>query len=343
MNLMVRRDFLCMMASAGAGTLALSSSGDSEAPKRVMSVLGWINASSMGSTLSHEHVMCDFIGADQVSKDRYVADEVVKTVQPYLEQVQSLGCKTFIDCTPAYIGRDAEILRTLSENRGIHILTNTGYYGAAGDKYVPAHAYDEQPEQLAARWIAEWKQGIDGTGIRPGFMKIGVDSGPLSEIDRKLVRAACIAHLDTGLTIASHTGDGTAALEQLDELESLGVSPSAFIWVHAQNEHDLLYQKQAAERGAWLSFDGISPSSTPRHLEAVQELSDDGFFSQILVSHDAGWYSVGEDDGGSFRHYNDLYRRFLPAFFRSGRTKDDITQLMERNPVEAFAVRIRAV
>ena len=31
------------------------------------------------------------------------------------------------------------------------------------------------------------RHGIEGTGIRPGFVKIGVDAGPLSEIDRKLV------------------------------------------------------------------------------------------------------------------------------------------------------------
>ena len=110
------------------------------------------------------------------------------------------------------------LLKRLSEASGLHILTNTGYYGAANDKHVPAFAFTETAEQLAARWIREAERGIDGTGIQPAFMKIGVDEAPLSEIDTKLVRAAAITHLRTGLPIASHTSTGTAALEQLDLL-----------------------------------------------------------------------------------------------------------------------------
>ena len=114
----------------------------------------------------------------------------------------------------AYIGRDAWLLQRLSRAAGINVVTTTGYYGAAKDKFVPAHAYRESPEQLAARWTREFVNGIDGTNIKPGIIKIGVDSGPLSAIDAKIVRAAALTHLLTGLTICSHTGDGTAAFEQ---------------------------------------------------------------------------------------------------------------------------------
>ncbi len=77
----------------------------------------------------------------------------------------------------------------------MNIITNTGYYGAAGDKYIPKHAYSESAEELASRWINEWKNGIGSTGIKPGFIKIGVDDGPLSDIDKKLVEAAALTHL----------------------------------------------------------------------------------------------------------------------------------------------------
>ena len=55
-------------------------------------------------------------------------------------------------------------------------------------------------------------------------MKIGVDPGGLSDIDRKLVEAAAIAHKATGLPIASHTVDGTAAHQSLDVLDAQGVA-----------------------------------------------------------------------------------------------------------------------
>jgi phosphotriesterase-related protein len=73
---------------------------------------------------------------------------------------------------------------------------------------------------------------------RPRFIKIGVNNGPLDELDRKLVRAAAITARETGLTIASHAGDGAAVLEQLEIVAAEGTSLWKFVWVHAQNEHD---------------------------------------------------------------------------------------------------------
>ncbi len=228
---------------------------------RVMTVTGPIAPGEMGFTLPHEHVIVDFVGADKVSRDRYDADEVYEVALPHLRQARSLGCRTLVECTPAYIGRDAALLERLSSKSGLTILTNTGYYGAANDKFMPAYAYGETAEELAGRWARELEEGIEGTAIRPGFIKIGVDAGPLSEIDRKLIVAAGHAHLKTGLSIAAHTGNGEAAEEQLSALRELGVDGSEWIWVHAQSEGSVTLHARAAEQGAWLEFDGIGPAT----------------------------------------------------------------------------------
>ena len=177
------------------------------------------------------------------------------TVLPYLQQVRALGCETLVECTPAYLGRDPQLLQAFVGQRpALRILSNTGYYGAAKDKHVPAFAFTETAEQLAARWIREAERGIDDTAIKPAFMKIGVDAAPLSEIDAKLVRAAAITHRETGLPIASHTGTGAAAMAELDLLEAAGVPSSAFIWVHAQSERDDTFH---VRRGATGRLGGV--------------------------------------------------------------------------------------
>src|SRR6185503_20351713 len=147
---------------------------------RIDTVTGPIAADRLGLTLMHEHVLVDFIGAAEVSPSRYDADAVFKAVLPHLQQARTLGCETLVECTPAYLGRDPRLLKRLSEASGVHILSNTGYYGAAKDKHLPAHAFQETAEQLAARWIREHDHGIDGTGIKPALLKIGVDESPLS-------------------------------------------------------------------------------------------------------------------------------------------------------------------
>ena len=308
-----------------------------------MTVLGAIPASEFGVTLTHEHVFLDFVGAAQVSKDRYDPNVVFAATLPHLEQVKDLGCDSLVECTPAYIGRDAALLQRLAAASGLHLLTNTGYYGAAKNKFLPGHAFTETADQLAARWLSEWNDGIEGTRIRPGFIKIGVDSGPLPDAHRNLVRAAARTHLASGLTIAAHTGNGAAAMDELAVLKEEGVSPGAFIWVHAQSERDEDVHARAAQMGAWLSFDGISPKSVERHVNMVKAMKERGMLNRALVSHDAGWYDANKPNGGTFRPFDTLFKEFLPALREAGFTHEEIQQLLVVNPREAFTIGTRAL
>jgi phosphotriesterase-related protein len=337
-----RRAWLAGAASLLGGACASRGTNDrspreATASRSIETVTGTIAADRLGVTLMHEHVLVDFIGADRVSPDRYDANHVAAAVLPHLQQARALGCDTLVECTPAYLGRDPRLLKRLSEASGIHILSNTGYYGAASDKHLPRHAFSETAEQLAARWAREAERGLDGTSIKPAFMKIGVDDAPLSEIDRKLVRAAGLAHRASGLPIASHTGSGAAALEELDLLEQMGVPLSAFIWVHAQSERDAAFHTRVATRGAWVEFDGISATSVARHVELVQQMKDQGLFGNVLVSHDAGWYRVGEPGGGTFRPYDTLFTAFVPALRAAGFGDAHTRQLLVTNPRRALA------
>ncbi len=337
-----RREWLAGAVAMLGGACASAgphdrSSRDTVTQRAIQTVTGAIAADRLGVTLMHEHVLVDFIGADQVSPSRYDVDEVFATVLPHLRQVRALGCDTLVECTPACLGRDPRLLRRLARASGLHILSNTGYYGAANDKYVPRDAFDESAEQLAARWIREHERGIDGTGIKPAFIKIGVDDAPLSPIDRKLVVAAGLTNRATGLPIASHTGSGAAAIEQLDLLEKAGVPFSAFIWVHAQSEADAAFHRQVARRGGWLEFDGVSPPNVANHVALMRQVKEEGFFGSVLVSHDAGWYRVGEPGGGRFRPYDTLFAAFVPALRSGGFAAEDVRQLLVTNPLRALA------
>jgi len=302
-----------------------------------------VPASKLGTTLPHEHILVDFIGADRVIPSRYRAEDVIAAALPHLDRIKSLGVTTFIDCTPAYLGRDPVLLRSLSERSGLNIVTNTGYYGAAGEKYLPALVRDESADQLAERWIAEWRQGIGSSGVRPGFIKIGVDRGPLTGNQRKIVRAAARAHRGSGLTIAAHTGDGAAAMEQIAILRAERLSPSSWIWVHAQNEPDLSLQVKAAREGAWVELDGVAPDSVDENVKTLLQFRKERILGRILLSHDAGWYHVGEPGGGDFRPFDLLLTRLLPALREKGFTPEEIEQLTVDNPRDAFSLGVRSV
>ncbi|MBK1880079.1 phosphotriesterase family protein [Pelagicoccus mobilis] len=322
--------------------LALLLATHAIARPQIMTVAGMIDAEDFGKSLIHEHILVDFIGAAETGYHRWDRAAAAKAMLPYLEELAPHGIQSFVECTPAYIGRDPILLKTLSDQSGLHIVTNTGYYGARQNKFLPEHAHTETADQLAARWTLEWTDGIEDTGIKPGFIKIGVDRGSLSDLHKKLVIAAAKTHLETGLTIASHTGPGPAALEQIELLKEHGVSPSAFIWVHAHNETDLSNHLEAAQQGAWISLDGIRFRSVERIFDQIENLRAHDHLDRILLSHDAGWYRPEEADPASkVRPYTDLFALLLPRLQEAGYTQNEIDQLLIRNPAKALTIQVR--
>lgn len=282
------------------------------------------------SILTHEHVLVDFIGADQVSPSRYNPDEAFAAAKPRLEEVKKYGCRRILECTPAYLGRDPRLLRRLEEATGIELWTNTGLYAAANHKYLPSYVAAESPAALARRWIAEARDGVDG--VKPRFIKVGVDNAPLREPDRKVVEAAAIASLETGLTIACHTtGGGPAAEQTIEILLSRKLPLDKYVWVHAQNEKDNQYFQRAARAGAWVSFDGLSARAHERHWQAYSFMLSESLLARTLLSHDSGWYRVGEPGGGQFNGYTYIYEQFLPQV-----APEFHELLLVTNPVRAF-------
>src|SRR6056297_2512781 len=122
---------------------------------QVITVTGAIEPEEMGLTLIHEHIIVDWIGADSTGYHRWDKKEIVERALPYLEELKKYGVTSFLDCTPAYLGRDPYVLKELAERSGLHILTNTGYYGVGNNKYVPKSAMNASPEDIAAIWIKE--------------------------------------------------------------------------------------------------------------------------------------------------------------------------------------------
>ncbi|HOK46777.1 MAG TPA: hypothetical protein PLA43_09765 [Bryobacteraceae bacterium] len=280
-----------------------------------------------GSTLVHEHILVDFGGI--VSPGRYSRAEVVRIARPKLEEVKKLGCQRFLECTPNYLGRDPELLARLSDAVGIEIWTNTGIYGAADRKAVPSFVHSLTAERLARRFISEATNGIGA--MKPRFIKTGVQTSPLDELDRKLVRAAAIASRETGLTVASHTGTGRAALEELEIFADEKVSAEKFVWVHANAEKDRSIHEKVARAGGWVEFDGVSESGAAWHRDCIRWMAERNLLGKVLISQDSGWYNVGEPGGGNFRGYTYIYTGFLPLLEPAWRR-----QLMVTNPKAAF-------
>jgi phosphotriesterase-related protein len=307
----------------------------------IMTVNGPLDPENMGITLPHEHFLVDFIGADSTGYSRWNKDTVIARVMPYLLEAKAAGVQTMVECTPAFLGRDPELLRRLSAGSGVNILTNTGYYGAIENKALPDEAFTLSAGELSDIWIGEWMNGIESTGIKPGFIKIAVPGDSvLSPVHEKLVRAAALTHLKTGLTITAHTGPEAPAKSELNVLREEGVDPSAFVWTHAQ-AGSLSGQVQLAREGCWVSLDNVMIDNIDRYVAMLVNLREHGLLNRALISHDAGWYDVIDPESVTYRGYTALFTHLKQALTDKGFTPEDWRLLTETNPREAYTIRIR--
>lgn len=302
-----------------------------------MTVTGEIQSNKMGFTLPHEHILVDFIGAEETGKHRYNPKEVIKVMFPYLMDIQKLGVTTFIDCTPMYLARDVSILKELANRTKLNILTNTGLYGR--EPYIPKQAYTQSIEKLAGQWIQEANEGIEGTGIKPGFIKTAVDGGKFTDIEKKLIEVAAVVSKKTNLTIATHTCFGEKAIQILEVLEAYDVNPQKWIFVHANIEEKIELISQVAERGAWIELDGVGQEGqNDKIINILDILLDQEYQDQILLSQDAGCFFVGEPNGGEIRPFSPFITEFLPMLHDHGIQDNLIQKITVENPAIAFSI-----
>jgi len=316
----------------------LSTCQDSKVLNQINTVQGPINVSELGLSLTHEHIMSNY-GKELSQASDYDSIKLLNQVIPYLKKLKSLGVNSIFDCTTEYFGRRIDLLKMISDSTEIQIITNTGFYGAANDRYIPEFAYKASAKSISEIWIDEFENGIQGTEIRPGFIKLAFDDGkPPSDIDKKLFEAGILTHISTGLPLAVHTGKNSEALRlQMQLLRDYDVHPSAWIWTHANKVSDDKILIDLAAKGAWISLDGVNESNTYEYMKRIKLFKQNDLLHKILLSHDGN----GFPSGGKIRDFEAIFESLIPEMLTNGFTNDNIHQILVRNPQEAFQIRRR--
>ena len=69
----------------------------------------------------------------------------------------------------------------------------------------------------------------------------------------------------------------------------------------------------------------------------VLRVLDAGFGSQLLLSHDAGWFDPAQPGGGTPRGYTHLVTTLIPALNAAGVDDATVDRLTRDNPFAAYA------
>lgn len=302
---------------------------------KVQTVLGEIDPSEMGNTLTHDHVFLD------AWKLRELYEVILDDESIAIEELQDFkaaGGGTVCDPTNIGLKRDPEALARISRASGVNIVMGAGWYR---EKTYPDYIASTSTEELARFLVNEIENGAEGTDIKPGFIgEIGTERGHISPIVERVFRAAGRAHARTGVPILTHTTHwGELALEQLDLLAEEGVDPSVVIVSHLGDRRGIDIILPIAERGAWINVDNIGfvGGYAPLEFRAdnVAELCSRGLAERVMLSNDICELGQLKAYGGV--GYANVIENFLPMLRERGVTEQQIIQMTVTNPSIAFA------
>ena len=305
----------------------------------MVTVCGPILPEQMGVTLSHDHILLDAYGMWGTFTGNYgviMDDEDVATRE--VAQFKVAGGGTICDPTNIGIGRQPEGLRRISEQTGVHIVMGAGWYR---ERCYPPYISEEMPDQLADRLVVELTEGVNGTGVRAGFVgELGTERHSITPAQERVFRAGARAHRRTGCPIMTHTTHfGELAVEQLDLLAEEGVDPRRVVVSHLGDRVGIHWWMPIALRGAFLDIDNLAFVNGYASLEVradnVASFVAEGLVDQIMLSNDICFVDQLTQYGGP--GYANVIVNFVPLLRSRGITEEQIQIMMVSNPQRAFA------
>ena len=302
--------------------------------RALYTTLGPIGRDRLGMILPHEHVYVDLRTPDQPGYASGEAADVVALMAPEIEKIKVLGVTALVECTTGGVGRRADFDLAVSRATNFPIVVPTGNYR---EPWIPQWVASATEAELEAWMLRELTVRFDEADYRAGWIKLSAGDEGITPLEAKILRAATRAAIATGAVIGSHTIKGRVVMDQLDIIEREGGDPRRFISIHTQAETDFGLNLAVAERGAWIEYDNIGYVDDSELIPRVLKVLAAGRGSQLLLSHDMGWYDPAKPRGGTPRPYTHLSEVMLPQLRAAGVDESMIVQLTHSNPFEAFA------
>lgn len=354
-----RRDFLKHTAAAALlqpVTGAAHAAGLQSVPRRAgiaQTVLGPLDPSRLGVTLAHEHVADAPAVLDRWPKAWGGKAQFVARAVAALKVIRGAGVATIVDLTTYDVGRDIRFLQEVSRKSGLNIIA------ATGQRFFPPNSpHVSMPsrtvEGLSGFFVREIEQGIDGTGIKAGVIKIGIVGPTATGLEETGLRAGARAGKATGAPLRIHAkaadraGNGLAVT-----LEDEGVAPARVSFDHSDDSGDMDYFLGLVRRGYCLGMDhvhrGLTQAFRPsfaRRAACIKLLADAGFARNIFLSQDAEFggqllpvqarewrETIDPAEGMMF-----TTRRLIPHLREIGVSQSDIHAMTVDNPRRFFSL-----
>ncbi len=312
----------------------------------VQTISGSIPSAELGRTLSHEHLTNGTPGMERIPGLLDRAEMIDRCLEA-LGQAHDAGIDSIIDLTPFDLGRQVWLFEAVAERSPLNIVCATGVY-----RWVPVVYYGWDEDEIAAHFVREIREGIEGSQIRAGAIKLAWDleyqleqeAGRISPrvMLERTARAAARASKATGVPISCHTrAVDELGTPLLDIFEDEGLDLRAVTIGHSNDTQDLDYLRGLAARGATVGLDRFFSTEDDYVAERsaiALELARAGYAEQVCLGHDGspaglwgGWSDARRSDCWTL-----VSRHEVPRLLANGATEDDVDAMLRRSIAATF-------
>ncbi len=305
---------------------------------QVETTAGPVDDSELGLTLIHEHLR---VRSESVSfQFPHLYDEAneYERAVAQVSAAMQRGVKTICDPTVMEAGRDIRFMSRVVEATGIQLVASTGIYAY---HYVPPHFQNRDIDYMADVFVRDIEVGIQGTHIKPGFLKCCTDHQGVTDDVEKVLRATARASNRTGRPIMTHSHPQSGqGLAQMKVFEDEGVPPERVLIGHTGDTDSLDYIEELLSHGPFIGMDryGIDVIlPTDRRNATVIELAKRGYADRMMLSQDAcctiDWFPQELIDATA-PNWKMTYvlDEIVPALEEAGVTGEQVEQMMVDAP-----------
>ena len=345
-----RRNFLTNAGLATLGLPLFNSAAIAATPnlaaankKKIQTLQGSLEIKNMGFTLMHEHIFWETIPAEKRA-------ESIEFAVKRINDAKRVGVDTIVDLSPA---RDITLLQAIKDKVSVNLILATGSYQ---EQTVPKWILNQTEKQYKARVIKEITEGIDGTNIKAGIIKVAARREVLTDWEKMVFKVAAEVNKELGTPIGTHAVAGVR--RQFDHLVKCGANPDKVFFSHVEAEfgwegrsleqmaENLL---QIAKGGGHLLFNNFAYDfHTPWKdlVYLIRNLCDNGFASKVMTSMDSLWFWK---DGVKITNMEDVYPATkektyayavtdaVPNLLKAGFSADEVNIFFRENPRAYFS------
>ena len=258
------------------------------------------------------------------------------------------GGDTIVDATSLGLGRNPAGLARIAEASGVNLIMGASYYL---DRTHPPerNVAGRDDEDIADEIVRDLTEGADGTSIRSGLIGEVGCSCPLTDNERKVLRASARAQRRTGAPLMTHPSPPQESpMEIVRVLEEAGADLSRTIMCHIDrtiDSRDAL--EELARTGCVIEYDlfGFENSYYPYPLrfdmptdaqraDWIAWLFERGYGDRVVLSHDVIFKNKLVRYGG--HGYAHIIENVVPLMRRKGFGQSEIDAMLVDTPRRLF-------